>query len=384
MNVYLAIKITDIASVGFLYHALCAWSESHRRTYTVAHTSNMMASKAWFCLRTRWQKSNSWNEVKTVSPILTSIQNKFTHKVNAMMGVHVCVCASVYVCEGMYVCVCIMTWCICIYYDIYWCTCVHAVQEENSMDSWSVLNGFSLPTFVKAVAVLIKTTWQREYLFDSFEIIKTCLKTVSQTRTTVTPLFKLEPSVSLAVGLPSSSVPSPTSDNTVFFYSIKKDWKLNLNVWNHTARAGLAEKTTLLYCNTTGTLAQKWSSIECIERIDHPPPHRRLLCTISDTTLCFINIIKTNLVSFVYFRLNFNFLRVRLSVRPFVGAPASRARPAGPIISVSVFQHRAWCYVLCVGKGRKTEDQPTRREGSSYYGATDWQEGHGALLLPKS
>ena len=72
-----------------------------------------------------------------------------------------CACVRACVCVKVCMCVFILTWCICTYYDICWCTCVHAVQEDTNMDSWSVLNCFSLPTFVKAVAVLKKKLAKR-------------------------------------------------------------------------------------------------------------------------------------------------------------------------------------------------------------------------------
>jgi hypothetical protein len=166
-----------------------------------------------------------------------------------MMGVRMCVCVRV--CVWRYVCVCV-SWHGVYVYTIrdrdrdsddmmYVCTCSTRGDQHGLL---KCLELFLTSNIRKSCCCTKKITWQREYLF---EIIKICLKTVSQTRTTVTPLFKLEPSVSLAVGLPSSSVPPRTSDNTVFFILSlsKKDWKLNLNVWNHTARAGLAEKTTL-------------------------------------------------------------------------------------------------------------------------------------------
>ncbi len=105
---------------------------------------------------------------------------------------------------------------------MYVCTCSTRRDQHGLL---KCLELFLTSNIRKSCCCPEKITWQREYLF---EIIKTCLKTVSQTRTTVTPLLKLEPSVSLAVGLPSSSVPPRTSDNTVFFYTVKKRLKAKL------------------------------------------------------------------------------------------------------------------------------------------------------------
>jgi hypothetical protein len=93
--------------------------------------------------------------------------------------IYVCVRACVRVCEGMYVCVYhdMMYMYILWYILMYVGTCSTRRHQHGLL---KCLELFLTSNIRKSCGCTKKITWQREYLF---EIIKTCLKTLSQTRT---------------------------------------------------------------------------------------------------------------------------------------------------------------------------------------------------------